>query len=158
MNQVRNDVSRVQTFYLSAIDDTKNQQSKWVVDLKVNDQLQSRFKIDSGADVSILSSVDYQNLKNRPPLSNANAILKAYNRTRIPVLGKCELKVQYGDKDPQILPFIVAKFESVISGKHSEDLNLIKRLYSVESSIDPSIFESVGCLKDEIKHWVRSSC
>ena len=151
VNQVKNDVSRVQTFYLSAIDDTKNQQSKWVVDLKVNDQLQSRFKIDSGADVSILSSVDYQNLKNRPPLSNANAILKAYNRTRIPVLGKCELKVQYGDKDPQILPFIVAKFESVISGKHSEDLNLIKRLYSVESSIDPSIFEGVGCLKDEIK-------
>ena len=151
VNQIKNDVSRVQTFYLSAIDDTKNQKSKWVVDLKVNDQLQSRFKIDSGADVSILSSVDYQNLKNRPPLSNANAILKAYNRTRIPVLGKCELKVQYGDKDPQILPFIVAKFESVISGKHSEDLNLIKRLYSVESSIDPSIFEGVGCLKDEIK-------
>ena len=73
-------------------------------------------------------------------------------------MGKCDLKVQYGDNEPQVIPFIVAKFESVISAKHSEDLHLIQRLYSVDKTLDPSIFEGIGCLKEEIKLHLNDNC
>ena len=87
-----------------------------------------KFKIDSGAEVSVISYGTFQNLPRRPEITKTNTRLKAYNQTDIPVIGKCLLQVQHEDKQPRTIEFMIANYESVISGKHSEELELIQKL------------------------------
>ena len=79
---------------------------------------------------------------------------KAYNQTDIKVHGKIE--TQNGTYD--VLEFVIADYESVLSGNHSLRLGLIKKLFSIQgdNAINTKIFDEIGCLKDEVKIHLRS--
>ena len=149
------------TFFMSQIDDEHNHTNDWNTVLKINMQKDIMFRIDSGADVSIISLREYKTLANPPALEHSEAKLRAYNQTNIAVLGKCKLYVSFEDNPAKELQFLVAEYASVISGYHAEVLNLVKRMFSIQNfpaDIDRSIFSGLGCMKEEIKLHVDNAC
>lgn len=143
------------TLFMSRVRKELEHRKDWNATLKINNEKHVLFRVDSGADVSILSINEYRKLSKAPILENSNAKLCAYNRTSIAVLGKCQLVVQFEDNTARELEFQIAEYSSVLSGYHAEELKMIKRMFSIENlptDIDTSIFEGLGCLKDsEIK-------
>ena len=79
----------------------------------------------------------YQELDNKPVLTDTNVTLTAYNGTSILVNGRCVTTIQRYGKSVPIL-FIIADTCSppVIGAKASEHLNLIKRIMTVNTKPD----------------------
>ena len=115
-------------------------------------------KVDSGADVSIINIEEFKRLKNPPNLIKCKIKYKAYNQTDIKVHGKCLLQIETQNGTYDVLKFVIADYESILSGNHSIRLGLIKKLFSIQgdNAINTKIFDEIGCLKDEIKIHLRS--
>ena len=145
-------------FHMSQIETETNQGSgSWSVQLWVENE-KVKFKIDSGADVSVISYGTFKNLPSCPKITKTNTRLKAYNQTDIPVIGRCILQVQHQDKQPRSIEFMIADYESVISGKHSEELQLIQKLFAVTKlpeGIKEDIFDEIGCIEGELEIYMN---
>ena len=75
-------------FYVSAIH-SNTQQCEWIALLTVCDSLVP-LKVDSGAQVHILSLSDYEGLASKPKLlTQRRPKLKTYNEENIETLGMC---------------------------------------------------------------------
>ena len=85
--------------------------SEWSISLSTNGS-DVLYKLDTGAQVNILPKSEYMKLAQKPKLKETKIKLTAYNSTKIPVLGKCILRVLHKRK---ILPimFIVAETDSM---------------------------------------------
>ena len=148
-----------EVFYMSQIGLEKLQRKdNWNVELLVNKHLKEHFKIDSGAEVSVISWDTFKRLQNPPEVLKTNTKLKAYNQTDIPVMGKCLLQVQHEQKDPHDVEFMIAQYDSVIGGRQSEELQLIQRLFAVNKlpeGIQEDIFDEIGCIDGELTLYLR---
>lgn len=90
----------------------------WNVNLEVN-RTDIVFKIDSGSQVNILPTKDYERLAKRPNLKSTGITLSAYNNTSIPVQGKCIAQIIKNNLKHHAM-FIVADIDA--SQPHQEDL------------------------------------
>ena len=70
------------------------------------DQKSCKIQLDTGATVSVLPKVLYDQQFNQLPLRGTKIKLKAYNGVRIPVYGEVHLLVVY-EKQELVLPLIV---------------------------------------------------
>ena len=145
-------------FNMSQIETDSNQgNGNWSVELRV-ETAKVKFKIDSGAEVSVISYGTFQNLPTFPKIIKTNTRLRAYNQTNIPVIGRCVLQVQHEDKQPRSIEFMIADYESVISGKHSVELQLIRKLFAVTKlpdGIKEDIFDEIGCIDGELEIYMN---
>ena len=85
------------------------------------------YKIDTGAEVNVISKAEFNTLKRKPKLSDTNIKLTAYNNTKIPIAGECELSIERLVKSFN-LPFIVVEVSSpsILSANLSTQLKLVK--------------------------------
>ena len=111
------------------------------------------YKIDTGAQVNVLPKKLFYSLSNRPKLKPTAIKLTAYSGSNIPVIGKCIANMKLKNRSIPVL-FIIAETSSspILGLKTSENLNLIKRVLHVNSSVAnfteeySDCFGEIGCL------------
>ncbi|XP_054742683.1 uncharacterized protein K02A2.6-like [Anastrepha obliqua] len=82
-----------------------NKSKKQFVQIVVNGK-ETRFQMDSGAEVSVITLDTYEML-NKPPVKQCSRVLYGYGHTQIETLGEIAAKIQYGSVE-KILPLVVS--------------------------------------------------
>ena len=118
-------------FFVSAIHNN-TQQCEWIALLTVCDSLVP-LKVDSGAQVNILSLSDYEGLASKPKLlTERRPKLKTYNEENIETLVICIATVNYMGKKHRLQFVVVSKgSQSLIGASDSGRLGLVTREYGV---------------------------
>ncbi|KAK2176170.1 hypothetical protein NP493_677g00010 [Ridgeia piscesae] len=161
-------------FFVSAIHNNP-QQCEWIALLTVCDSLVP-LKVDSGAQVNILSLSDYEGLASKPKLlTERRAKLKTYNEENIETLGICIATVNHMGKKHRLQFVVISNGrQSLIGASDSERLGLVRRecgirkvctvkengvLTSAEIKKEyPDIFKGLGCLEGTCKIHLRQNC
>lgn len=92
-------LSEVEEFYVDAVaGGGGGEQKEWTVQLQINNSTVS-FKLDTGAQVNIISEIEFNKLKSRPKLHAAKLKITGCCGANISVKGKCVAKIQYEDKE-----------------------------------------------------------
>ena len=123
-----------------------DKESDWNFITKINNDVDISFKLDSGADVNLISIDDFGRIKVQPQVLPNNVKLKAYNQTSIPVKGQCNLSLSNAGIEFKV-PFIIADFQSIIGGNTCLTMNLIKKVCSVRLDQYSELFGELGCLQ-----------
>ncbi|KAL7851936.1 hypothetical protein SRHO_G00177210 [Serrasalmus rhombeus] len=106
---------------------------KWVVPLEVNGTVVA-LKLDTGAKANLISLSDIKAMKIKPKIKRKSVLLKNYNGQEIDCLGTCRLKITVKYKVHHVLFSVVAEgLDSLLGDKACEDLNLVKRVYHINS-------------------------
>ena len=134
-------------FSINSVNTRKNP-SRWSADLDINGTTES-FKVDSGAEANVLPDGVYKTLYKRPKLKPTSVTLTNYDGTAIPVLGKCVANVTFRNTVTPLL-FIVADTESqpIIGADASEKLQLIKRIFHIDSNLPAFLEKYSDCFGD----------
>lgn len=125
------------------------------------------FKLDTGADVNIIPKKHLNDIGvKESDLTRSAVNLKGYSGDKIPVLGKCNLKVQCKGR-PYILKFIIADVNSppILGRSSCVELDLIKQVMEVKKETQenkiltefPDVFQGVGCLPGEYKIQINEN-
>ena len=116
----------------------------WTVDLKIKDTVVN-FKIDTGADISVMSDKSYRQLKRKPELSQSEVRLTSPGG-RLTVRGEFYAKTCYKDTHYKFKVVVVEnKVGNLLSRNAAIKMGLVKRLEEVHSDV----FGSTGLLKTE---------
>lgn len=101
----------------------------WRAKLKINYSFVS-FKLDTGAQSNVLPLKIFNNLFNKSkPILKFDSKLTTYSGETLPVIGKCVLRVQYGDGF-KVLEFHVVDINAtpILGLQSCTDFNLIQRV------------------------------
>ena len=107
-SKVENQSDSEPEFFIGAILQSSYSDNKiWNVSLSTNGS-EIVYKIDTGTEVNFIAKAEFNTRKRNPKLSDTNMKLAAYNNTKIPIAGKCELSIERVGKSFN-LPFIVVE-------------------------------------------------
>ena len=140
---------------LHFLDTVSNSGEKsWLISIKVNN-IDVKFKLDTGAEVTAISEETFQ-LLNNCTLSHPEKNLYGPSRQPLEVLGKFEGKFAYDNKSTIQPVYVVNKLKMNLLGLPAiTSLNLATRIDSVEYYSKgimekyPSVFNGLGNLGDE---------
>lgn len=155
--------NEVEEFYIDMVSQNVQKQKDWMIPLQVQNET-IQFKLDTGAQVNVISESVYNELKPRPKLHDAKVKVTGYAGTDIPVKGKCLARVTYKETVHILLFIVVPKEVQAILGLVAcEKLNLVKRVLVIESGLENDynsmmqeyrdLFKGLGCLPGE--HTIR---
>ena len=101
---------------------------QWIAPLHVNGTLLP-LKVDTGAQVNLLSMSDYNALKKRPKLQHKKINLRAYNNQNIPVAGTCRLRIKCNTTTYNVAFIVVPgdDYVSLLGVRASKQMGLVKR-------------------------------
>ena len=117
---------------------TSNDQP-WYEVLKVNNML-LKFKLDSGADVSVISEKEYKQMKYKPKLKTASITLNGVGG-KIDICGYFDAKIEQSDRSHNEKIYVVRHHTvNLLSRSACVELSLIKRLENV------SVFQGLGLM------------
>ena len=118
-------------FFVGALDDNDKSSNEWNIELEINNTNVS-FKIDTGAQVNVLSVQTIKSLQKPAKIHPTDIKLTAYNGSAIDVLGKCITRVTKKGRSYPV-QFIVSKNHTtpILGLKTCTDMNLIKRVMAV---------------------------
>ncbi len=71
-----------------------------------------KFKLDTGGQVNVMPKSQFDKLLRKPNLTSTNVKLTAYNRTNIPVVGRCIARIAHKNRNVPVM-FIVAETSSL---------------------------------------------
>ena len=112
------------------IDHLKADNNQWKVDIMVNDQLVN-FKIDSGADVSVLPAHTYEKLENTK-LQPTNKVLMGPCNYKLNCMGKFKAKLTVNNLSVENDVYVVKDLERpLLSRFDSQNLNLINKIETI---------------------------
>ena len=112
------------------IDHLKSGNNQWKVDIMVNDQLVN-FKIDSGADVSVLPMHTYEKLENTK-LQPTNKVLLGPCNYKLNCMGKFKAKLTVNNLSVENDVYVVKDLErQLLSRLDSQNLNLINKIETI---------------------------
>ena len=112
------------------IDHLKSGNNQWKVDIMVNDQLVN-FKIDSGADVSVLPVHTYEKLENTK-LQPTNKVLLGPCNYKLNCMGKFKAKLTVNNLSVENDVYVVKDLERpLLSRLDSQNLNLINKIETI---------------------------
>ena len=135
-------------FFLGSVDD-KNGDAPWRVDLTVNGD-SVNFKIDSGADVTVMSESTYSCLENCPKLRRSDTSLDSPGGN-ISCKWLFEAKIQRNNKTLHAKCYVVPGLpDNLLSRSAAVELQLIARLDTVKTENDLyelDVFGELGELK-----------
>ena len=108
---------------------------EWLVPIDTNGSL-IPYKLDTGAQVNILSRDDYQQLKQKSQLLPSMVKLSAYNGSAIPVTEKSVLNLHYKGKSYSVL-FIIIDIDAtpILGYATCSLLNFIKHVMQINDSM-----------------------
>ncbi|KAL9967390.1 hypothetical protein ACROYT_G025604 [Oculina patagonica] len=128
----------------------------WKALVSMNGQLME-FKVDSGADVTVIPPSLFHSLKPTPSLSKTTRVLMGPCKQKLSCLGTFTAKLRVQDKVTQEQVYVIEDLERPLLGREpAEHLKLISRLDSL-SSVDykskvadeyPKLFKGLGVMKD----------
>ncbi|XP_023806683.1 uncharacterized protein K02A2.6-like [Oryzias latipes] len=136
------------------------EKEEWIVPLEVNETI-IPFKIDTGAQINLLSIEDYKTLTVKSKMNPIKTKVTGYTGERVPVKGGCIATFKHKNQKIRAQLLIVDKNVQPILGlSTSVKLNLVKRVFVVTSpevtNDNDSLmkeykdcFEGLGCLPGE---------
>ena len=129
-------------FFLSAVRSSKDSKA-WTTDIRVGDT-DVRFKIDTGADVTVMPTSIYHTLNPKPELTKSKVILQGAGG-RLCCQGvfrqAVTLRGRFADLDIYVAD---GQTDSLLSRGASVELGLVQRLCSVEKAFGP-VGDPVNC-------------
>lgn len=135
-----------------------NSQTKaWTASILVNNK-QIQFKIDSGADVTVIPESTYAQLATKTELQGTNKVLLGPCNYKMKCLGKYSARLSTDENNTNEDIYVIKDLERPLLGRRaSENLNLINRVNSIaennyKASINekyPQLFTGLGKMKAE---------
>ena len=134
-------------------------QSAWKADIQVNDQVVN-FKLDSGADVSVLPASVYDSVKPSVKLEPTNKVLLGPCNYKLNWLGKFQAKLTANQKCIHNEVYVVKGLERPLLSRYASlSLNLINRVDAISSeeyknnivNQYPDLFKGLGEIEGEYK-------
>ena len=109
---------------------------EWKVELSIN-KTPIKFKIDTGADVSIISGASFDKLKDKPTLDNSDTKRLVSPGGEVSTLGQFVANVRYGDRQYTMRLFITnSQSNNLLARSTIEQLGLVKKIQEVDRSFD----------------------
>ena len=117
-----------QDYYCGSIVNIDDSSPAWYVNLEIVKNSTVKFKVDSGADVTILSLTAYQKLQPKPSLGPSKSVINSPGGG-LSIVGEFITNTKYEDKDYCFKIIVVnQKTENLLSRGVSEKMGLIKRV------------------------------
>lgn len=147
--------------YDICIDAQDSSRESWTEIISVNG-INIRFKLDSGADASVMSLKSFQSAGFKVnKLKQCNTVLREISKKQLPVVGYFEANLQFRNKTINQKIFVLnVNCNNLLGLKACVNLNLIQRNDSLSIfnlDMDPSVFEGIGCLPTECKIQIDKS-
>lgn len=145
------------TFFVGLVDCEKepqrvnhvNKEDKWITPLLINGSIVT-MRLDTGAKANLISISDIREMKTKPKILKKISELKDYNGQHIECLGTCKLNVTVKGKVYNLLFSVVnQRCKSLLVDKACEELELVKRVYCVNTDIAPA----VDCMDSIVQHF-----
>lgn len=157
-------------FFVDVVQASHAEKEEWIVPVTVNETI-IPFKLDTGAQVNLLSFADYKTLKIKSKIHPVKMKVTGYTGESVPVKGSCIATFKHKSQMLKAQLLIVEKKVQPILGVTAcEKLNLVRRVFMVASQTadkqntdtDKSdqdtlmtefkdVFEGLGCLPGEHK-------
>jgi hypothetical protein len=140
------------TLFLDTVSNDKRVNT-WQDDVSVNHKL-VKFRLDTGADATVLPAETYSRLFQRP-LSSADKLLCGPNRVQLDVIGRFDAQLQWRDRLRTQTVYVVRDIHQPLLGRDAIDaLGMVKCLDAISSSLDPrqqyaDLFTGLGCMEGE---------
>lgn len=136
---------------------SKHYDDPWAIDININDSDNVCFKIDTGADVSVMPS--NIKLNNEIRLQPTTKILKGANGKELSILGKATIKMSYKNNTCFETVYFTEGLVQPLLGKPAiENLHILSRINEINNnnSVDwyvkhPNLFQGLGTLMCEYK-------
>ena len=131
--------------------ETENDNNIWSAKLKVNNCSVS-FKIDTGADVTVIPDTIYSALRPVPPLEKSPKILCGPANTKLPVQGCFKAKIQKNENITEQEIFVVTGARQALLGRPAiESLNIVQKMNAIGVTKNykekfPHLFKGLGKL------------
>ncbi|XP_020556682.2 uncharacterized protein K02A2.6 [Oryzias latipes] len=144
------------------------EKEEWIVPLEVNETI-IPFKIDTGAQINLLSIEDYKTLTVKSKMNPIKTKVTGYTGERVPVKGGCIATFKHKNQKIRAQLLVVdKKVQPILGLSTSVKLNLVKRVFVVTSpevtNDNDSLmkeykdcFEGLGCLPGEHRICVDKS-
>lgn len=127
---------------------TCEERAEWIVPIEVNETI-IPFKLDTGAQVNLLSIQDYQTLTVKTKIHPVNIRVTGYTGEPVPVKGSCIATFKHKGKQIKTQLLVVDKRVQPILGLSAcEKLNLVKKVFVATS---PSTANDHDSLKEEYR-------
>ena len=160
VNEVLTDDDMEELFLGEVIDAVEaNQLNSWKADIAINDKI-IKFKIDSGADVSVLPYDVYNKLKKQTELGlePTNKVLLGPCNYKLNCIGKFKAKLSTNHKSVDNEVFVVKGLQrQLLSRQVSQSLNLINKIDAINKKdyrtdiVEqyPKLFKGLGEIEGE---------
>jgi hypothetical protein len=135
------------------LDSVNKEDSVWWCSLRINNS-PIQVKLDTGAQVNVMSWKLFNSLVNQPNIRVSNATLLAYGNSIVPQKGIAELTVVHRSNSYQLQFHIVVPDATPILGLPAcQQLNLVRRVDEI-STLDPmseypDVFQGLGRIPGE---------
>ena len=148
-------------YYLDSITYNKANTSPWIVSMTINNS-EIDFKLDTGADVTVITEDTWERLKPKPQISAVTMRLSSPGG-KVCCIGKFTTKLHHESTSKNCEIFVIRGTKSNLLGrKELMEFNLIKRLDTLENT-EKDVFASHGKMlttpvKITLKHGAIPSC
>ena len=147
--------------YNISIDASDNSSESWTTFIDVNG-VDIKFKLDSGADASVMSLKSYKHAGfDVKKLQKCKVVLREISKKELPVVGFFEAKLRCKDRCiSQKIYVLNVNCNNLLGLKACVNLKLIEKTsnFSIHNvDIDETVFNGVGCLPNECKIQVDES-
>lgn len=132
--------SAVEEFYMGVLyqQQTMSPEPPWHVALELSGR-QINFKIDTGADVSVISRAEFANITPKPNLIKSQAVLRGPGGLILHD-GEFKTTVHHRDRQCNVRCFVVDQAENLLSRDAAIRLQLIQRLDSIETPLHDPLY------------------
>ena len=151
------DSSEEDTYFLGTVNTPTTQNNTWVTNLNLNETSVS-FKIDSGADVTVIPYKVYQTMRQPIPLLQTKKLLMGPCNHKLLVKGTFKMQLHHNNYVTEEEIFVVDGLERALLGREAAHrLNLINRIEFINSpqtketiqSKYPTLFSGLGQMKGQ---------